>query len=74
MSYNAYLYNISGIHHHGGLICLTTHTCITYQASTTTAALYVLHQGANIQWLQRAREEAIAANAADDVPVREHIL
>jgi cytochrome P450 len=40
-------------------------------ASTTTAALYVLHQEGNEKWLRRAREEAVAANAADDVALEE---
>ena len=40
-------------------------------ASTTTAALYVLHEQKNAQWLQRAREEAVVMNAADGVSLEE---
>ena len=36
-------------------------------ASTTTAALYVLHQPENDKWLRACRQEAIAKNAGDGV-------
>ena len=39
-------------------------------ASTTTAALYLLHQAPNLAWLRRARLEADVENAGDGVAVR----
>jgi len=38
-------------------------------ASTATAAIYLLHQSQNLQWLQKARAEAIASNAGIDTPL-----
>ena len=38
-------------------------------ASTATAAMYLLHQPENIQWLEKARAEAIVTNAGRDIPL-----
>ena len=38
-------------------------------ASTATAATYILHQPRHKEWLERAREEAIVANAGREVPL-----
>lgn len=38
-------------------------------ASTATAATYILHQPQHKQWLERARDEAIATNAGREVPL-----
>merc|ERR1711884_453465 len=38
-------------------------------ASTTTAALYILHQDENKQWLENARKEAETMNAGRDIPL-----
>lgn len=40
-------------------------------ASTTTAALYVLHRPENKYWLDQARQEAIATDAGRNVPLDE---
>ena len=40
-------------------------------ASTTTAALYVLHQPENRSWLQKAREEAYETNAGKDIELED---
>jgi len=38
-------------------------------ASTTTAAMYLLYQPENKQWLDDAREEALETNAGRDIPL-----
>uniref|UniRef100_A0A7S1Z5M4 Cytochrome P450 n=1 Tax=Ditylum brightwellii TaxID=49249 RepID=A0A7S1Z5M4_9STRA len=38
-------------------------------ASTSTAALYLLHQDGNKEWLERARREAEETNAGRDIPL-----
>lgn len=38
-------------------------------ASTATAALYLLHQNENRQWLERAREEASQTDGGRDIPL-----
>ncbi len=40
-------------------------------ASTTTAALYVLHQPENKYWLEQARKESLSTNAGRNVPLDE---
>mmetsp|Transcript_8403 Transcript_8403/g.9315 ORF Transcript_8403/g.9315 Transcript_8403/m.9315 type:complete len:518 (-) Transcript_8403:424-1977(-) len=38
-------------------------------ASTATAALYLLHQNENRQWLDKAREETMQMNGGRDIPL-----